>query len=222
MTRTVITALALTALSAIPSQAASITFDLNCKLGQAGPGGMQCGVPSYGTVTFDDMNGSGDIQLTVNLTIGTKFKDLFFNYNGSAAGITADSGASNLLDRDDRSHAPYTGRFDVGALDGNDLFTTKLYGWDSASSNLGNSSTSGAGNVDLLLEKFQVLDTLGQTYLAVHIQNIGPGGDSMNAVGSSELLNGPRDVSAVPEPASLVLLGTGLFATAARFRRRQS
>ena len=69
-----------------------------------------------------------------------------------------------------------------------------------------------------------MLDTLNQTYLALHIQNIGAGGDSMNAVGSSGWLDGAShaDVSAVPEPASLVLLGTGLFATAARFRRRQS
>src|SRR5262245_17898781 len=179
MTRSVITAFALTALSAIPSQAASITFDLNCVIGHPTGGDVQCGVPSYGTVTFSDSPGSGDIQLTVDLAgTGEKFKDLFFNYNGSAVGITAGSGTTNLLDPNDVSHAPYTGKFDVGALGGNDPYTITLYGWNSTSANTGNSSTSGAANVNLLLANFNVLDTLGQTYLAVHIQNIGPGGCS--------------------------------------------
>ena len=240
MMRSVFAALALTALSAIPSQAASISFDLNCVIGHPTGDGVTCGVPSYGIVTFSDSPGNGDVLLTVNLAgSGEKFKDLLFNYNGSAVGITAGSGTANLLDPDDLSHAPYTGKFDVGDLSGDDPFAVTLYGWNSASNNLGNASTSDSSNVDLLLSNFQVLDSLGQTYLAVHIQGMGPDGcsaagpyctpgstgtQSMNAVGS----NGapPSDdtgnQTVVPEPASLVLLGTGLFVTASKLRRRQS
>jgi hypothetical protein len=176
MLRSALTAFALLALTAIPSQADSITFDLNCVLGHPSAGSIQCGVPTtYGTVTLSDSPGDGDILLTVGLAgSGEKFKDLFFNYNGSAAGITAGAGPSNLLDPNDISHGPYSGKFDVGALDGDDPFSITLYGWNSGSSNLGNASTSGANNVSLLLQNFQVYDTLNQTYLRSTFRIWGP------------------------------------------------
>src|SRR5262245_56488413 len=109
MMRSVFTALAITALSAIPSQAASITFNLNCELGNTT---VNCPVASYGTVTLDELPGDGDLLLTVDLTgTGEKFKDLLFNYNGSAAAITAGSGTTNLLDPNGETLPPYSGRF---------------------------------------------------------------------------------------------------------------
>lgn len=238
MKRSLGLALALMAFSAIPSQAASITFNLNCVVGHPTPGQVQCGgsIPSYGTVTLSDSPGNGDILLTVDLAgTGEKFKDLFFNYAGSGVAITAGAGTTNLLDPNNVSHAPYSGKFDVGALGGDDPFSIILYGWNSTSANLGNSTTGGANNVNLTLANFQVRDTLNQTFLALHIQNIGPNGceaggtlctpgttgdGSMNAVGSnSTSTGGGSNGQTVPEPASMVLFGAGLLAAAARLRR---
>jgi hypothetical protein len=207
-------------------EAASITYNFNC-IAQ----GTTCtSSASYGTLTLSDAPGNGDILVTVDLVgSGEKFKDLFLNYAGSAAKITStnNSGATNLYDPNDVSHAPYQGNFDIGPLGGNDPFAATLYGW-----------TAGGANVNLLLSDFHSLDTLNLVFAALHIQNIGPNGckaegpvvcvpgttgeGSMNSVGATyvNLNQTNQDPIPTPEPAAMVLLGSGLACVLIRHRRK--
>ncbi len=203
----------------------SVTFDLVCVLNDKdNPCTPQVG--SFGTVTIVD---SGDnaallatqVEVTVDLlNVGLKFRDLMLNYSGVATSIT---GTGILLDPAAYSIEPYAGLFDVGG--------TELEGWTGDSGN----SFVLTGNSNLSASAFNVLDSLGNVNVALHIQSIGPGGCSGNDDGTTDCvpgqtgqgslkiggIEGGRPTEEIPEPSTTVLLGGGLVALLWAYRRRK-
>jgi hypothetical protein len=221
---------------AAAAEANSITLNLNCILTTSGCTPSS----SFGTITIDDAHvslvpGAGDLYITVDL-VGTteKFRDLLLNYNGSAAQITAGADATNMLSPDGYTLTPYTGNLDVGQSGGqgwnspSDPYSAILYGWNAGGGTP--ATTSGADSVALTLANFLTLDTLNNIYGAIHIQNLDcslspcPQGITTGLsikVGMTYTEEVRQQDVAAPEPASLLLLGSGLAAGAARMRRRQ-
>lgn len=191
------------------ANAAIISFNLTCSLNALDSSGSCSPGPSFGTVTLEDLSGvdAGKVEVTVDLGFPSSqtFKDLILNYSGAATTITdSDSGNTVVLNSNSYSITPYDGEFDVGGTGGQ--------GWHATTA--GPYTTVLSGNAPLSTTDFTTLDSLGNLYAALHIQDIGSatGGKcdgtgnpacvpGMNGSGSLKI--GAPNITTVPEPSAL-------------------
>ena len=182
-----------------PAQA--LTFDLNCVLSSAG-----CTpTVSYGTITLIDSGNS--VLVSVNLVGSGVNKVLEFglnmnpSLNNSGWSIT---GTTITANEDAIQADGYTaGKFDLNVPSNGNL------GFEPFSGTISKTST----NLDP--STFDFNDTNNVFRAFVHIGNLAcsnqaAGVCTPGAAGESSLWVGARPVSGVPEPASIILLGSGL------------
>jgi hypothetical protein len=206
--------------------AGTISFELTCSLNVLSSSGSCSPGPSFGTVTLEDLSGvdAGKVEVTVDLGFPSsqKFKDLILNYTGAATTISdSDSGNTVVLNSNNYSISPYDGDFDVGGTGGQ--------GWHAMTS--GPYSTILSGNAPLSAADFTTLDSLGNLYAALHIQDIGSSnGGNCSGTGSPACvpgMNGPGSLkigaphfTAIPEP-SAVCICAGVLALLCVWNRKR-
>jgi hypothetical protein len=181
---------------AAPVQA--LTFDLNCVLTSSG-----CTpTVTYGTITITDSTNS--VLINVNL-VGSginKVLKLDLNTNLNSTGWSVTGSVSNV---DASTNGIMANGYSAGQFDleipgsGNGGFEPLTVTLSKTSTNLDPSNFNGT-------------DSGGLLFAAVHIGNLycADGVCSPGVSGQQSLWVGSRPAPTVPEPASLVLLGSGL------------
>ncbi len=202
-------------------QAASITFNLVCVLNALNTIPCNTSGPIFGTVTLTD-NLSGGVVVDVDLAGTTqKFRDLMLNFSGAATSLSSSDGLASLS-ANGFSISPYSGLFDVGKSSGQGWNGDDLY------------STTLTGNVAISVADFLTTDSLGNVYVAMHIQGIGDAnggdctGDGMGGTNCVPGMPGPGSLKIggilqpnppedpIPEPTTWLLVGGGLALLGAR------
>ena len=197
--------------AAAQASAASIIFTFDCDI--AGPA-CSPGAP-IGTLTISDsLANTNWVDISLVVTTGDPQK-FYFNYPDAGvprtAGYTFKADGTDVQeDQNNKQADGYSiGQFDLAIPDGGGIsgspYTTVL--------KLSDATNTAFDNLDAIM--FANLSTDGALFAAVNRTTGNSWFGATSCVGC-----GTVTVAAIPEPASLLLLGTGLAASAARLRRR--